>query len=195
MKKLTILMLLIISSLAASATIKKDTTSVEFTDKGTKKRLTVYTNGKRDFQIPSTLNLDNLLREIGVDSSERRKAIVLVSQNGDKKDTILVITRDGRKIKIIANDAKGIFGRNSSKTDTLRQDEPYKRERRDRDEDRNSENRNDNDNNNNNDWRNRDRSKEHFFSRNDFSLYLGFNNWFSNNSAVAAPALSPLGSR
>jgi hypothetical protein len=95
----------------------------------------------------------------------------------------LVITRDGRNIKIVTNEPKGGWN-NSSKVDTLRKDEPVRNERH----------YNDNDNNYS-EPKQRDNSNYHFFSNNEFSLYFGFNNWYSTNAAVVAPALSPLGSR
>lgn len=187
MKKIQLILLLIVSSFAVKANYKGDTTIVEFTDKGVKKRVTVYTSGKRDFDLPKTLDLDNVLRSIGVDSSERKKAIILAGNDGEKQDTILVIARDGRSIKIVAKAPKEM----SMKRDTLRNESENDHWSRD------NKNYNDDDDDNDSEEKPTVKKKSNgsgrFFSRSDFGLYLGLNNWA--NGPTTGASLDTWGSR
>jgi hypothetical protein len=171
MKKLHLALLLIISTLSVKANFKSDTTIVEFTDKGVKKRVTVYISSKRDFDLPKILDLENVLKSVGVDSLERKKAIVLAGLDGSKQDTILVLARDGRDIKIVLRAPKEMEARQ----DTLRNDKDdhwshenriYKEE--DRGDDSEDENR---------EAKKKKSDSGKFFSRSDFGLYVGLNNW------------------
>lgn len=145
-----------------------DTTVIEFTDKGVKKRVTVLTEGDKNFDVPKVLNLDNLLKEIGVDSSERQKAMVMVEGEGGKKDTILVIARDGRTIKIVARNP---LPERMSETNDRWNDGG------------NSSARKENDDDGDDDEDVQALGKKRFFSKSDFGIYLGLNGWQNNNSA------------
>jgi hypothetical protein len=183
MKKLQLILLLIIGSITVKANIKSDTTIVEFTDKGVKKRVTVYTSGKKEFDLPKVLNLDNVLKSIGVDSSERQKAIILAGNDGEKQDTILVITRDGRSIKIVAKAPKeGMMRR-----DTLRNERENDHWSRDDKEEE------DNDLEEKPEVKKKPKSSGRFFSRSDFGIYLGLNNWSKGNTTGSS--LNTWGSR
>ncbi len=177
MKKLQLILLLIIGSITVKANIKTDTTIVEFTDKGVKKRVTIYTSSKKDFDLPKVLDLDNVLKSIGVDSSERKKAIILAGNDGEKQDTILVIARDGRSIKIVAKAPKEM----SARRDTLRNNQ--ENDHWSREGNSSHENRSYNNDDNNDNWDNNKPEKKkrdgsgRFFSRSDFGIYLGVNNW------------------
>ncbi len=177
MKKLPLVFLLIIITLSAKANFKLDTTIVEFTDKGVKKRVTVYTSSKRDFDLPKTLDLENVLKSVGVDSLERKKAIILAGSNGLKQDTILVLARDGRDIKIVLRAPKEMVARQ----DTLRKDidnhwshENRVYEEEDRGDDSDDENR---------EAKKKKSDSGRFFSRSDFGLYVGLNNWAKGSTA------------
>ncbi len=196
-KLLTIVMLL--TGLQSYAKIKSDTTVIEFVDKGTKKRLSVQSESKSfTFKIPSNLNLDNLLKEIGVDSLERKKTILMV-ENGGKKDTIIAISREGHNIKIIAKDPR------VERNDTLNH-EP----RRKYDDSHNDDNqgviRKENESSMNDTYQKEEESVEEteeekkqnrrnakYFSRKDFGLYIGLNGLTSKTGSV--PNLNLLGSR
>lgn len=180
------------------ASIKPDTTVIEFTDKGTKKRLSVQSDSKNFmFKIPSNLNLDNLLSEIGVDSSNRKKTIIMV-ENGSKKDTIVAITRDGHSIKIVTKDPRP----ESMKKDTLGH-EPRRRYDNETDNDVNQGNKpqmndtyQDNNGNNGNNGTNERPKKQadtKYFARKDFGLYLGLNGLMAESGVV--PDLETWGSR
>lgn len=157
--------------LSAWASIaSSDTTIVEFTDKGVQKRVTVLTEGGKDFKVPKVLNIENLLKEIGVDSAERKKTMVLIETGKADKDTLLVVSRDGRTIKIVA---KNPFVESTSKTDTTRTDGDRwgtnKRETVEKNEEGEGE-------------EEMERlGKKRFFSKSDFGIYLGVNNWTNNN--------------
>lgn len=187
MKKLHLVFLLIIITLSAKANFKSDTTIVEFTDKGVKKRVTVYTSSKRDFDLPKTLNLENVLKSVGVDSLERKKAIVLAGSNGSKQDTILVLARDGRDIKIVLRAPKEMAARQ----DTLRKDmdNHWSHENRIYKE----EDRGDDSDDENLEAKKKKSDSGRFFSRSDFGLYLGLNNW-AKGSTVGS-LLNTWGSR
>lgn len=179
MKKLQLILLLIIGSITVKANSKSDTTIVEFTDKGVKKRVTVYTSSKRDFDLPKTLDLDNVLKSIGVDSSERQKAIVLAGKDGEKQDTILVIARDGRSIKIVAKAPK----EGMMKRDTLRNDSDDHWSRGEENEREHTYS----------DKKEKPKKSGRFFSRSDFGIYLGLNNWSKGNTTGSS--LDTWGSR
>ncbi|WP_337045133.1 hypothetical protein [Emticicia sp. 17c] len=184
MKRLGLILLLILGGLSVKASYKQDTTIVEFTDRGVKKRVTVYAASKTDFDLPRNLNLDNVLKSIGVDSAERKKAFMLLGQSGEKQDTILVIARDGRNVKIVARDVRGQLG----KRDTLRNgnDEHWSR----------SDSNDDDDDDDNRSTYKKTKGKEgnsRFFSRSDFGFYVGLNNW--SNGPAAVPELETWNSR
>lgn len=184
MKRLGLILLLLLGGVSVKASYKQDTTIVEFTDRGVKKRVTVYTSSKKDFELPRNLNLENVLKSIGVDSSERKKALILLEQNGAKQDTILIVASDGRSIKIVARDARDQM----SRRDTLRDgnNDHWSRSHRDNDDE--------DDNNDNNYTKPKKKSNNgRFFSRTDFGFYLGLNNWAKGPSAV--PTLQTWGSR
>lgn len=174
-----ILLLMIIGSITAKANVKSDTTIVEFTDKGVKKRITVYTSSKRDFDLPKILDLDNVLKSIGVDSSERKKAIILAGSNGEKQDTILVIARDGRSIKIVAK----VPNESTMRRDTLRNESDNDHWSRD---EKREDHRNMNE-------KKKTKSSGRFFSSSDFGVYIGLNNWSKGNTSGSS--LDTWGSR
>lgn len=184
MKKLHLALLLIMSTLSVKANFKSDTTIVEFTDKGVKKRVSVYTSSKRDFDLPKTLDLENVLKSVGVDSLERKKAMVVAATNGSKQDTILVVARDGRDIKIVLRAPKEMAARQ----DTLRndKDDHWSRESRVYEEDRN----NDSDDN---EAKTIKTGSGKFFSRSNFGLYIGLNNWAKGSTLGSS--LNTWGSR
>ena len=171
MKKMHLALLLTISTLSVKANFKSDTTIVEFTDKAVKKRVTVYTSSKRDFDLPKILDLENVLKSVGVDSLERKKAIVLAGTNGSNQDTILVMARDGRNIKIILRAPKEM----SVRRDTLRndKDDHWSRENRTYKE----EDQDDDSDENNRETNKKKSSSGRFFSPSDFGFYVGLNNW------------------
>lgn len=179
MKKLHLAFLLVISILSVKANFKSDTTIVEFTDKGVKKRVTVYTSSKRDFDLPKILDLENVLKSIGVDSAERKKAIILAGNDGEPQDTILVIARDGRSIKIVAKAPKEMM----SRRDTLRNENDHwsreERVYRDDNEEREEKKKNS--------------GSGRFFPRSDFGIYIGLNNWAKGSTTGSG--LSTWGSR
>ncbi|MFB0945844.1 MAG: hypothetical protein QMB24_06835 [Spirosomataceae bacterium] len=164
--KINVLILTLIGVFAAMSSfavvLPSDTTVIEFTDKGVKKRVTVLTEGGKNFDVPKVLNLNNLLREIGVDSTERKKAMVMVEGDDGKKDTILVIARDGRTIKIVARNP---FPEQATEADdrwTINQKDSARKE--------------------DDDYVQR-LGKKRFFSKSDFGIYLGLNGWQNNNPA------------
>ena len=89
------------ASFTLDSTIVSDTTIVEFADSTVNKRITVMTNGTKTFEFPAELNLNSLLKELGVDSTDRENAIVIVKGNNDVRDTLFMLTTEGQKIQII----------------------------------------------------------------------------------------------
>lgn len=184
MKKLHLALLLIISTLSVKANFKSDTTIVEFTDKGVKKRVTVYTSSKRDFDLPKTLDLENVLKSVGVDSLERKKAIILAGTDGSKQDTILVVARDGRDIKIVLRAPKEMVARDTLRND--KEDHWSKENRVYTEEDQN-------DSDDDREAKKKKSGSGRFFSRSDFGLYIGLNNWAKGSTTGSS--LDTWGSR
>jgi hypothetical protein len=153
-----------------AAVSPSDTTVIEFTDKGVKKRVTVLTEGGKNFDVPKVLNLNNLLREIGVDSTERKKAMIMVEGNNGKKDTILVVARDGRTIKIVARNP---FPERATEPDDRWTSNQKDSARKEGDDDEDYDDDDDV----------QRLGKKRFFSKSDFGIYLGLNGWQNNNSA------------
>lgn len=186
MKKLHLALLLIISTLSVKANFKSDTTIVEFTDKGVKKRVTVYTSSKRDFDLPKTLDLENVLKSVGVDSLERKKAIILAGTDGSKQDTILVVARDGRDIKIVLRTPKELVARDTLRNDKedhwSKENRVYKEENKDNDSDGDDH-----------ETKKKKLGSGRFFSRSDFGLYIGLNNWAKGSTTGSS--LDTWGSR
>lgn len=190
MKKLTTILLLTIISVSVKAGfMKNDTTTIEFNDKGVKKRVTVYTSGKKDFDLPKNLNLDNLLQNIGVDSTERKRALVLIGQDGNKQDTILVVSQDGKKIKIVTKDPSDTFAKADTTRPTAKEQEKWSRDERDDDE-----NDDDDDDDDKKTYHPKKKGNGRFFSRSDFGIYVGLNGWMKE-PATAAATLSTWRSR
>lgn len=186
MKKFHLALLLIISALSVKANFKSDTTIVEFIDKGVKKRVTVYTSSKRDFDLPKILDLENVLKSVGVDSLERKKVIILAGTDGSKQDTILVVARDGRDIRIVLRATKEMVAR-----DTLRNDKEdhWSKENRVYEE----EDRDDTQEDNDREVKKQKSGSGRFFSRSDFGLYIGLNNWAKGSTSGSS--LETWGSR
>lgn len=170
-----------LSTLTAFAIVPADTTVIEFTDKGVKKRVTVLTEGNKNFNVPRVLNLDNLLKEIGVDSSERNKAIIMVETESGKQDTILVVARDGRTVKIVARNPLPTRSETDKETDRWSRDESERVSRDDDDDDEEDEREDEAER----------LGKKKFFSKSDFGIYLGLNAW-QNNNPMAPSQLTDL---
>ncbi|MGL4629841.1 MAG: hypothetical protein ACRCVT_01450 [Leadbetterella sp.] len=79
-----------------------DTTIVEFDDKNKKSKIRVI-SGDKQIEIPKILNLNNVLKAIGLDSNDREKAIVYTDKKTGESDTLIMLSKDGQRIKIITN--------------------------------------------------------------------------------------------
>ncbi len=182
-----LLLTMIIGFAQAKAVTPKDTTIIEFNDKTTNNRVKVITL-KNIKDLPKILNLDGVLKSMGVDSSEREKAMVLITKDNKVgiRDTILAVTRDGQSIKIVTR------GNSETKKDTIifdtdtntMSDEIITFEKEERNENFEKEER-------------KKESPKKFFSKSDFGLYLGLNNF--TNATPSIPNfqydLRPLQSR
>jgi hypothetical protein len=167
MKKLIILIGLL-SYHVAEAKYESDTTIIEFNDKTSNTKVKVIENSNKTIELPKILNLNNILKAVGVDSSEREKAIVLVTKgaNGSKSDTVLVVSQEGSRIKIVTRE-RAVAVQDT----TIREAQIEKEERiesfEEEDEDGNYEN-----------YQNPKPKKEKkFFPRSDFAIYFGINNF------------------
>lgn len=168
MKKL-ILITAILGLKASFAMVPKDTTIIEFDDKTAKSKVKVITNDKRTFEFPKALNLDNVLKTLGVDSSEREKALVLVSKGKVSNDTLLVVSREGQRIKIITKDInipkdtliKGSPAPDDDQIRTFDEEEPTAKMSKDKPESKSDE----------------PKKPKKFFAKSDFGLYVGLNNF------------------
>lgn len=179
MKKL-ILLATYLGIQTAAIAMPKDTTIIEFDDKSSKSKVKVISGDKKTFEIPKSLNLNNILKALGVDSSEREKAYVLISKKADKQDTILVVSQEGQKIKIITKDLK------MPKSDTLiKENDEITTFEEQRNEDHDYDN---------SDHKNKKeqapKKPKKFFSRSDFGIYLGLNNFTEYTSKAPDQLLS-----
>lgn len=188
MKKL-IFIAAILGFKASFAFVPKDTTIIEFDDKTAKSKVKVITNDKKTFEFPKSLNLDNVLKTLGVDSSEREKAIVLISKGKATNDTLLVISREGQKIKIVTKEMVSkkdtlINDKKDSENDEIRTfDEDYSSEKaykRKHDEKPDEP-----------------KKPKKFFAKSDFGLYVGLNNFtkYTSESPERLMGLRNLSSR
>jgi hypothetical protein len=163
MKKL--LLTTIISALTVINVFgKSDTTIIEFNDKASKNRIKVITNNNTTIDMPRVLNLENVLKAIGVDSNERERALVLVTEGKDSKDTILVVSRDGQRIKIVTRD--DIFDQKDS---TLRNEKIESFEEIEITEKTKKV---------------QPPKQKRFFAKSDFGFYIGLNNFLNGEPSI-----------
>ncbi len=183
MKKLFILFTFLSLKLAA-APMAKDTTIVEFDDKSSNSKIKVIT-GKKTLELPRILNLESILKAVGVDSSERKKAIVLVNKGSGKNDTLFVLSQEGQKIKIITKEmkkdtsARTVIKKVPDATDSSTEEELEI----DKDRDANIADELSKNEEQDMDYDQKKPSKksQKFFSRSDFGLYLGINGFRNTN--------------
>lgn len=170
------LLLLFITFFAfkASASIS-DTTIVEFTEKEINKRIVVKNNNNRSFEIPLKLNLDNLLKEMGVDSAERNEAHQWLVTQLNSIDSLVIKSGEGEILTISTKEA-----RKGGSTES-QQDRDYE----DRFDfgDTNSAKNNET-NKSDDDPITINIKQKKFFSKSDFGLYLGINSLLSNNNSA-----------
>lgn len=125
----------------------KDTTIIEFSDKSINKKVTVISTGTREIELPISLNLNELLKKIGVDSLERKEVIILVGKNSE--DTLLILSKSGDRIQLVTKSNKPPDFVNNEELD----EGPIVNDQEPKSKDLN------------------------FFSKKDFGLYLGLNNF------------------
>lgn len=157
MKKLLLAFILISPALWA----QEKASSIEFEDGEKQKVITIKSDEKIrlvDIFKLKNLNLENVLKAMDVDSTERDKAVVLIAKDGNVSDTLLVINRAGNEIKIVARDLKGIFQTEDS-------DEIWSFEPDEAEEERSY-----------GQMRKR-RSQGNYFSRTKLAFYVGLNNY------------------
>ncbi len=162
----------------------KDTTIIEFNDKGTNNKVKVITGNNKTIELPKSLNLDNVLKAVGVDSNERERALILITKGGDKRDTLLVFSKEGQRIKIITKDI-------ISKRDTTIKETEQQMERRIEKEVEDEIESFEDDHGDHKEHGNHDNKKQKtpkekkFFSKSDFGIYLGLNNFAHANEPKA----------
>lgn len=182
MKKLIFILTMTVAFAHANP-IKSDTTIVEFSDKESNNKVKVITS-KKTIELPKSLNLNNVLKAIGVDSSERDRAIVLVSKRKGANDTLLVLSREGQKIKIITKQMPvdtTVRPKVKIKTDDNGEEEIETFEKTD--EEVEIEDKEEKDNN----YERKPEKSKKFFSRSDFAIYLGINGF--RNTPASNPFL------
>lgn len=150
-----------------------DTTIVEFSDKDVNKRITVITTGEKEVQLPISLDLNTVLRELGVDTTERERALLLLSDQEGRKDTLVYITQSGQKIQIVT---KKPVGEKEPRTSVQieRSEEPGAAEEKEPEHQDGPDS-----------WNIHIRRTKNgrFFPKGDFGLYLGLNNFAHANPA------------
>jgi hypothetical protein len=180
MKKV-LLITLITGFQMAQAAVVKDTTIIEFNDKKTNNKVKVITNNNKTIELPQSLNLNNVLKAVGVDSNERERAFVVISNGGTKRDTLLLISKEGQRIKIITKDI-------ASKKDTTIKEEQIEREierKVEREIEEKIETYEEGEDNHSDRNHNEDSKKpkvKKFFSKSDFGIYIGLNGYGKSES-------------
>jgi hypothetical protein len=187
MKKLLLITLLTGYQFASASVASRDTTIIEFNDKSTNNKVKVITNNNKTVELPKSLNLENVLKAIGVDSNERERALVVISQGGAKKDTLLLLSREGQRIKIITKDM-------AMKSDTTIKDSQKRMDDtiESYDEDDNNHDEHDSDKEHQKHSKKKSPKEKRFFSKSDFGTYIGLNNFAHANEASAPSQLNGL---
>lgn len=184
MKKL-LLITLLTGYQAFSAVMPKDTTIIEFNDKGSNNKVKVISGNNKIIELPKSLNLNNVLKAVGVDSNERERALVLISKGGAQKDTLLLFSKEGQRIKIITKDI-------ISKRDTTIKGSDQEMERRTEKEVEDEMESYDDDHQEHQSKKSKSPKEKKFFSKSDFGLYIGLNNFAHANEAKAPYELNSL---
>jgi hypothetical protein len=181
---------------ATAAPFAKDTTIVEFDDKSSNSKIKVIT-GKKTLELPKNLNLENILKAIGVDSAERRKAVILINKGQSKDDTLFVISQEGQKIKIITKEMKKDSSNRNARTTIKKEADGTSastEEQIDIDADRDANLNMKQEKDENYDPKPAAKPRK-FFSRSDFGLYLGINGFRNTDDAKPASDLRTWRSR
>ncbi len=168
MKVTLFLIFTIFSTSLGFANYLADTTIVEFTDKQINKKITVHTSGDKEIELPLSLDLNSILINLGIDSNDREKTLVLISSGSGKKDTILLINRDGQRIKIIARDMFKKANSDSLKTTNEADLNAWNQNTQGSFEKKEPE-------------KPAIEKPKRFFSKSDFGFYLGLNNWTNSS--------------
>jgi hypothetical protein len=174
MKKLFLICILFNTSTLYAKNIT-DTTIIEFVEKGTKSKIKVIANNSKTYEIPKVLNLDNVLKAVGVDSLQREKALIIIQKgNGGKQDTLMVLSREGNKITIVSKE-KSVAAADTTIDEVEKQ---YNDTIQTYDEENS-------DDNQNNSRKNTPAKAKKYFSRSDFAIYYGLN--FLTNANSSSP--------
>jgi hypothetical protein len=126
-----------------------------------------------------------VLKAVGVDSNERERALVLISNGGTKKDTLLVFSKEGQRIKIITKD---IISKRDTTINDLEKEMERRVERKVEDEIESY----DDDQDDHKDKKPKTHKEKKFFSKSDFGLYIGLNNFAHANEAQSPSELNSL---
>ncbi|WP_055151884.1 outer membrane beta-barrel protein [Jiulongibacter sediminis] len=174
MKNFVLATLVFLCTFAARAEIKRDTTIIEFSDKKVNKRITVISTGEKEIDLPVSMDLNEVLKELGIDTTEREKALVLLGEDNGKKDTLLLISQSGQRIQIVTK--QPLLNRAKDTTIVDDYQEPPISNEREPDQW-----------NSGNDWdkqqnQKREEKPKRFFSKSDFGFYIGLNNFVNASS-------------
>ena len=171
--------LFLLTSIGTCFAMVNDTTIVEFSDNTVNKKVTVITQGENEFSFPVKFSLNSVLKELGIDTTERKRALVLVASSDNTNDTLLLVNQDGQKIQIVTRENL-IKGSNNKIDQPVQEDDiPYE-EQEPMEEDYGTQ-----------DPAPTSSEPRKFFSKRDFGLYLGLNN-FANASPAAPNAMYDL---
>lgn len=148
-------------------TTPADTTILEFSDKSLNKRVTVITSGNKEFELPLSLNLNDLLKELGLDSTERDETLLIISTPESKEDTLLVISKSGQRIQIVTKGSSdwGKWESDEESPDSLEPNDEVETDEK------------------NEEVKITPKDKS-FFSKRDFGFYLGLNNFDHKRPSV-----------
>ncbi|MFT7434496.1 MAG: hypothetical protein ACI8UX_000283 [Psychromonas sp.] len=109
MKRLLLLSLALLIFKSIQATppvcIVSDTTILEFSDKSLQKKVTVITTGNKEIELPIHIDLNSILKKLGLDSAEIENAKMAIVSPENKEDTLFIISKSGQRLQIISKKA------------------------------------------------------------------------------------------
>ncbi len=178
MKKNLLLILVILLSKSVTAAfpveVLSDTTILEFSDKSLQKKVTVITSGDKEIELPISIDLNSILKKLGLDSMEIENARMAIVSPDNKEDTLFIVSKSGQRLQIVSKKEhpleRLVDGHNNLDSDKENEEvmmsDPSPKNKK-------------------------------FFSKKDFSIYFGLNSYQGegNSSPTAQTALRTWKSR
>ncbi|MFT5883689.1 MAG: hypothetical protein ACI9IP_000130 [Arcticibacterium sp.] len=82
--------------------IPSDTTILEFSDKSLQKKVTVIATGNKEIELPISINLNSILKKLGLDSAEIENTKMAIVSPDNKEDTLFIVSKSGQRLQIVS---------------------------------------------------------------------------------------------